>query len=211
MVEPKKNPWLEIPARDYEGHMGSDGVRQLAFLNAVFRQALEQHQPRSLLILGCATGNGLEHVNPQITKRIVGIDLHKEYLEIAESRLRVLLPDLELRCCDLHECRFEPGSFDLVFGGLFFEYVDPQKAMPMVSEWLTAKGLLVAVLQLPSGNEAKVTKTAYPSLRLLEPIMKLLDPAHFRDVCRSSQLVLHEARTETLASGKSFYIGRYGA
>jgi SAM-dependent methyltransferase len=211
LLEFKKNPWLEIPARDYEGHMGSEGVRQLAFLNSVFRQAIKRQRPSSLLILGCATGNGLEHVDPLITKRVVGVDLHKEYLEIAESRYRDSLPDLELHCRDLFECRFEPGSFDLIFGGLFFEYVDPRKAVPIVSEWLTAEGLLLAVLQLPSENEAKVTKTVYPSLKLLEPIMKLLEPDYFRDVCKSSRLALHEERIETLTTGKSLYIGQYGA
>jgi SAM-dependent methyltransferase len=177
VVEPPKNPWLEIPARDYEGHMGSDSVRQLAFLNSIFRQVIDLHRPRSLLILGCATGNGLEHVDPAVTKRVVGIDINEEYLERAESRYRKALPQLELCCRDLFECRFGPDSFDLVFGGLFFEYVDPHKAIPRVSEWLSAKGVLAAVLQLPSRTKTKVTKTAYPSLRLLDPIMKLLDPA----------------------------------
>ena len=209
VVEPKKNPWLEIPARDYEGHMGSDTVRQLAFLNSVFKQVMDQHRPRSVLILGCATGNGLEHVDPGVTKQVVGIDINEEYLKRAESRYRRALPQLELRCCDLFECRMGPGTFDLIFGGLFFEYVDPHRAIPRVSEWLTCTGVLVTVLQLPSRGKAKVTKTAYPSLRLLDSIMKLWDPAHFRAICESNHLVLREARTETLSTGKSFYLGQY--
>jgi hypothetical protein len=35
------NPWLAIALEDYEGHMGSDNVRQLAALSDLFKCALE--------------------------------------------------------------------------------------------------------------------------------------------------------------------------
>jgi hypothetical protein len=56
------NPWLQIPASDYEGHMGLPEVNQSAFLANVFRTSLADYDSRSVLYIGCATGNGLAHI-----------------------------------------------------------------------------------------------------------------------------------------------------
>jgi hypothetical protein len=39
------NPWLSIPAADYEAHMASPEVGQLPFLNAVFMETLTKLRP----------------------------------------------------------------------------------------------------------------------------------------------------------------------
>ena len=59
------NPWLTIPAEDYEAHMASPEVGQLQVLNQLFKMVLEEHRPESLAVLGCSTGNGFEHIDPQ--------------------------------------------------------------------------------------------------------------------------------------------------
>jgi hypothetical protein len=56
------NPWLSIPAADYEAHMADPAVRQTPFLDAVFARALAAHRPQTVAILGCATGTGLGHL-----------------------------------------------------------------------------------------------------------------------------------------------------
>ena len=38
------NPWLHIPAADYEAHMDSPNVAQLSFLGSTFKEALEHHE-----------------------------------------------------------------------------------------------------------------------------------------------------------------------
>ena len=55
------NPWQDLPLEDYEGHMGSAAVGQLAPLGDIFAEALTRLRPRSVAVLGVAGGNGLEH------------------------------------------------------------------------------------------------------------------------------------------------------
>ena len=98
------NPWLSIPAADYEGHMGAGGADQLAPLAAIFGEVYTAARPASVALLGCATGNGLEAIDPSVTPRIVGIDLHPEYLAIARQRHHGLGTALDLRCADLLTC-----------------------------------------------------------------------------------------------------------
>lgn len=78
------NPWLKIPASDYEGHM--EAVGQRALLGQIFRDVYSLVRPRRLAILGCATGNGFEYVDTAITERIVGVDINPDYIEIARRR-----------------------------------------------------------------------------------------------------------------------------
>ncbi len=68
------NPWLQIPASDYEGHMGNPKVAQLTLLAQTFKEALNKHESKSIALLGCAAGNGLEYINNNATRRITAID-----------------------------------------------------------------------------------------------------------------------------------------
>jgi len=42
------NPWLQIPASDYEGHMGSPEVAQLTLLAQTFKEALNKYDSKSM-------------------------------------------------------------------------------------------------------------------------------------------------------------------
>jgi ubiquinone/menaquinone biosynthesis C-methylase UbiE len=117
------NPWLEISAADYEEHMGPNSVGQLSVLSKVFGQEYGRLKPGRLAVLGCATGNGLERVDPGITHRTVGVDLNQRYLEIARARLTRLGKGLELICAPLEACEFESGEsqeIPLRFGKQFY-------------------------------------------------------------------------------------------
>jgi len=46
-----KNPWLEIQAEDYEGHMGSKSVCQFEPLRKIFNSALKKFSPKKLRFL----------------------------------------------------------------------------------------------------------------------------------------------------------------
>jgi len=64
------NPWLGIPAADYEAHMALPEVGQARALAALFASALEEYAPESLAVPGCATGNGFEHIDASKTRRV---------------------------------------------------------------------------------------------------------------------------------------------
>jgi hypothetical protein len=72
------NPWLGIPADDYLGHMSSPKVGQSQVFDRLFAEALQLARPRHVLLLGCSTGNGLQHVDPTVTSHVVGVDIHPE-------------------------------------------------------------------------------------------------------------------------------------
>jgi SAM-dependent methyltransferase len=206
---PSSNPWLRIPASDYENHMGSENVGQLQVLSRIFKEALEKFRPRRLAVLGCATGNGFERIDPEVTRRIAAVDINPDYLRILEERFKHKLNGLESICSDLLECSFDRSSFDLIHGALIFEYVDPEKALSKIVEWLEPEGILSVALQLPSRESGAVTETRYKSLELLEPAMRLVDPEEFSRRVETFGLSLRHSREVDIKLGKKFYVAYY--
>lgn len=203
------NPWLSIPAADYEGHMGSPGVGQLQFLSRVFGELLAESNPASLVVLGCATGNGFEHVRPERVRRLVGLDINREYLEVCRERYAARIPGLELVCADLASFELEPRSMDLVHAALFLEYVDPAVVVEKASRWLRPLGLFTVVLQRPSVKGGTVSETGYTSLKILEPVISLVAPESLSGLAGRYGFLEARSKSVTLESGKTFFVGVY--
>jgi SAM-dependent methyltransferase len=203
------NPWLNIPASDYIGHMSSPEVAQHQALNHLFRDILSSACPRSLLVLGCATGNGFEHIDPAVTSRVVGVDINPAYLQ----RLVEGFPDppfgLDLQCRDLSQYAFEPAAFDLVHAALILEYVDWSLLLPRMVAAVKPRGALNVVLQLPSRTRPAVTPTAFTSLRALESIFRFVDPDALIAAAAALGLHVDSRRTERLESAKAFEVLRF--
>jgi ubiquinone/menaquinone biosynthesis C-methylase UbiE len=207
--EGRPNPWLSIPAREYEGHMGSPSVGQLRFLSDVFARLLVELEPESLAVLGCATGNGFEHIRPDRTRRVVGIDINSEYLEVSRMRFADRIPGLELICSDIASCELQRESMDLVHAALVLEYVDPATVVEKASRWLRPGGVLSVVLQLPGESRDKVSETPFASLKSLESVMELVDPMRLQELAWKCGLSDSRSNTVSLESGKSFFMGMY--
>lgn len=203
------NPWLRIPASDYEAHMALPEVAQAQALSNLMASALTEYTPVSLAVIGCTTGNGFEHINAARTRRVVGIDINPDYLKILETRFGGWIPRLELIKADITDPGFWIDPVSMVFAGLVFEYVDVLCALRSIVRCLDAGGIFLAVLQEPSTESAPVTATRYKSLELLSPIMNLVSPMEFSNMCRS--VGLQEIRTDTipLKKGKAFFVGLY--
>lgn len=206
MKSKKQNTWLQIPAEDYEGHMSAPNVVQLQMLNKIFADVLNEFNSKSIAVLGCTTGNGFEHLIDRKIERIVGVDINPDYISICKKRFEKSLPKLELVCVDLNEAEFPVSSFDLIHAALVFEYVDVELLILKISRWLKPKGILSVVLQLPSETSAPVSETPYQSLKLLSPIIKLVDPGQFKKTAQKNGLEDIKNHEVKLESGKIFSI-----
>ncbi len=205
MITP--NPWSVVPASEYEAHMGPQGVDQLAPLSQIFQEVYVATQPDRVLVLGCTTGNGLEHVDPGVTKRIVGVDVNLQYLGIARQRFFHLGPRLELFNAQVEKFRDAPGGFDLVHAALIFEYLHPEPLVRKIAEWLAAKGTCSVVLQLPGGEGPESPSKA---MRLIERAMRLVNPEELTRIFEAYKLPRRRSRVVALRHGKSFWVGHFG-
>ncbi|MCA9194196.1 MAG: class I SAM-dependent methyltransferase [Planctomycetales bacterium] len=203
------NPWLSIPAEEYEMHMAHPDVLQSQFLEEVFADGIRLSAPRSIALLGCATGNGLQHVDAEKVTRVTAVDLNLAYLAVARDRCAHRLPQLEFVESDILDCDFADGAFDLIHCALLLEYVDPVAALPKIARWMAPDGVLVIVLQLASPNAQPVSETGCESLKLLEPVMTLHEPDAIGMIAGESGLVESHREVRTLALDKRFYVGYF--
>lgn len=199
-----RNPWLDVPAADYIGHMNSPEVDQISILNRLFREALERFLPADVLLLGCATGNGLDRIDPSVTRGVTVVDINPEYL----ARLRDQCPrppfELTVECGDVMTREFRPDAHDLVYCGLLFEYIDWPRLIPAIGISLRDGGGFSIVLQRPSLVSPAVTPTPFASLARLEAVFRVVEPSAVVAVARAAGLELQLQRAQPLRSGKVF-------
>lgn len=203
------NPWLTIPLEDYEGHMGSEGVRQLTVLAELFKCALDRCFPESVAVLGVAGGNGLEQIDCAVTKRIVGVDINQRYLDEVQRRFGTL-PGLELHCRDLAERDFSLAPVALVHAALLFEHVGLGLALKNALSLVAPGGRLSVVLQLPSEEEQGVASTSYASMQTLKQNFALIDISEFQRLLAQKGFQLIEQENRSLPGGKALWLGVFG-
>jgi SAM-dependent methyltransferase len=200
------NPWLDIPVDDYVGHMACADVGQYHVLNRLFGEVLRHARPRSVLVLGCSNGNGLEHIDPAVTSRVVGVDINPKYLQRLVERFRDPAFSLEVRCTDLSRDALGAAAFDLVHAALVFEYIEWSRLLPRIAETLRVDGVLSVVLQIPSPVSPAVTPTRFTSLGALESIFRFVDPDGLIAEAAACGLSLDWRRSEPLNAGKAFAV-----
>jgi hypothetical protein len=200
------NPWLALPLGDYEGHMQSPEVNQLGPLADVFAEVLRRHRPDSVAVLGVAGGNGLEHVDPSVTRRIVGVDLNPHYLETTQRRFPDL-PGLELHCADLagETLTLEPVA--LVHAAMVLEHAGTERCLDNALALVGPGGVFSTVLQLPSATAGAVGVTAFPAMETLAGHFAFVDPGHLQRLLAGRGWRLVDEGHVPLPSGKAFWSG----
>jgi len=200
------NPWLSIPLEEYEGHMDSAGVEQLAPLAELFKCALDSCVPESVAILGVAGGNGLDQIDTTVTKRVVGVDVNQCYLDEAQGRFGSL-PGLQLHCCDLTDSTLSLAPVLLVHAALIFEHVGLGVALDNALSLVAHRGSFSVVLQLPSEQESGVARTRYTSMQILKDHFQLINTREFQSLLDERGFHIVEQKTRLLPAGKALWLG----
>ena len=118
-----ENPWKTIKLSDYENHMKLNTVMQLKVLNDMMKKQLDTYTASSVMILGVAGGNGLEHIDVKKYSAVYGVDVNPEYLREVHKRYEHLGGILKCLCADLLNESSELPNAELVIANLLIEYI----------------------------------------------------------------------------------------
>ena len=118
-----ENPWKEISLADYENHMKLDSVMQLQIMNEMMKGQFYTYPVSSIMILGIAGGNDLEHIQEDRFDKIYGIDINSFYLQTVVQRYSELNSILECLCIDLINETDKLPKADMVIANLLIEYI----------------------------------------------------------------------------------------
>ena len=139
----------------------------------------------------------------------MGVDINYKYLAECRAWFAEDLPPLNLICADLNELEIQHPYFDLIHAALIFEYVDVQKILSKLSNWLNPGGILSVVLQLPGDSSSPVSETPFDSIKQLSSVINLVDQKDF--IYSADKTGLREIYTNqiNLQKGKKFYVGYF--
>lgn len=117
------NPWEKIDLSDYENHMSLDNVYQLQALNEIMKEQFYAYDIDTIMILGIAGGNGLEHIKKEKFRKIYGVDVNCNYLEQCKKRYKDLEDIFDTICVDLLSDNLQLPCAELLVANLLVEYI----------------------------------------------------------------------------------------
>lgn len=191
--------WEKIDLDDYENHMSDPSVFQLQKLNVITQKQIHDYCPSSLVFLGVAGGNGLEHCKN--IKKVYAIDVNPKYLDACSKRF----PDENIQYIqmDLNRDEFNLKNIDLVIANLVFEYLHEEIVVPKISKILKKGGILSIVFQVNRKNSF-VSKTQYSEkFMCLERICHIVDANCLDHVLSLNQFTKIVDESYSLPNGKA--------
>lgn len=117
------NPWEEIDLNDYENHMSLGSIYQLQTMNQMMREQFCEYNVNSVMILGVAGGNGLEHIDKEKIRTVYGVDINRDYLNECVKRYSALGDIFKPVCADLTDSSSELPCAELLVANLLIEYI----------------------------------------------------------------------------------------
>jgi hypothetical protein len=184
--------------------MSMPSIGQAQMLADQFARLLDRLQPATVAVLGCAGGNGLDRIDPQQVRRVVGVDINAQYIHETRARHAGRFSSLELVCDDVQSevLQFEP--VDLIYAALMFEYVDVSATVATAERNCRDGGVLGTVLQLPSSSV--VSPSPYASLGRLSTMIRLVAPSELRRIAELAGFLAVTQEIIELSSGKAFCV-----
>ena len=116
------NPWKHIELESYENHMKLNSVMQLQAMNDAMKDQFYRYAAQTVMILGVAGGNGLEHLAPDSFSRVYGVDINASYLAQSVQRYPAIRGCYVPIEADLQSADLLPKA-DLIIANLIVEYI----------------------------------------------------------------------------------------
>lgn len=119
--------WYNENASRYTEHVRNDGdsIYHAYYEKPAMRGLLPELKNKTVLSIGCGSGEDVVYMAKQGAHRSVGIDISKQLIEIANESY----PECEFHVMDQEKLTFEDESFDFAYSSLAIHYLE---------DWTTA-------------------------------------------------------------------------
>lgn len=195
------NPWEAIGLETYENHMKLDSVRQLQALNVLMQRQLAACPADTVMILGIAGGNGLEHIRSDQFRRVYGVDINEAYLNAVRERY-AQLESLECLRIDLTTESEKLPEAQLLIANLLIEYIGYPAFQRAVLQ--STPDHVSCVIQINTDAECWVSDSPYlHEFDGLDAVHHQMDAAALTDAMHEIGYADVLTETESLPNGKA--------
>jgi hypothetical protein len=196
------NPWLNIPLKDYERHMSHHLVGQSSLLNSLTKKYLDEIKPERAIFLGISGGNGLEHIDKNITQSVYGIDINPDYLNTTFTRYKNTIPSLQLLNLDLVKNTECICKADFVWAALVLEYTGIDKSFEFCTNNMSKGGHLIVSIQ-SNNSKQSISPTGIESVKRAGDVFSIVHPENLLIKAVEKGFILIEKEENALPNGKS--------
>jgi hypothetical protein len=138
------------------------------------KKYLEKLRPETVMFLGIAGGNGLEHIDNNSTRQVFGIDINQNYLDETKKRFKDKIQNLSLINIDISSRETqEITKANLIWAGLIFEYVETDTCFKFINDNIQENGYLVVTVQENNGVSS-VSQTGIETIKSVGEIFRII-------------------------------------
>ncbi len=196
------NPWEEIDLSDYENHMSLESVYQLQVLNHMMRDQFAEYDIDTIMILGIAGGNGLEHINREQVKKVYGVDVNGSFLDECKRRYPELEGTLEPLCVDLLGEAVKLPSADFLVANLLVEYIGYACFQKIIR--LVKPSYVSCVIQINTGDSFVSESPYIHAFDCLEAVHHQMEENNLVECMGEIEYRLIKTTEQGLPNGKKF-------
>lgn len=175
-------------------------ICQQQALGAITKQQTEDYPENTVVILGIAGGNGLEHIAPGT--KVYGIDVSAEYLSVCAKRYAHRGESLQLIQADLSDEAVCLPTAGLIIANLFIEYIGISCFVRLIK---TASPRFVSCVIQDSRAVGFVSSSPYTQVFSdVESIHKDIDAEHLCTAMEDAGYALIKKTSTPLPNHKRF-------
>ena len=196
------NPWEKIELSDYENHMSLESVYQLQVLNQMMEEQFETYDVDTIMILGIAGGNGLDHIDKSKIKKVYGVDVNQEFLAECKKRYESLEDVLETIRADLSDEHLQLPCSKLLVANLLVEYIGYECFQNIVR--LVKPTYVSCIIQINTGDSFVSDSPYVHAFDCLEEVHHQMDEKSLTDCMSQIGYGLKYTAEQLLPNGKKF-------
>lgn len=196
------NPWEEIALSDYENHMSLESVYQLQILNEMMREQFASYDAKSIMILGIAGVNGLEHIDRNKFTKVYGVDVNRKFLAECRKRYKELDGILDTICADLSGNDLQLPHAEFLVANLLVEYIGYecfQRVVRMVKPQYVS-----CIIQINNENSFVSESPYLHAFDCLESVHHQMDETNLVNCMHEINYSVNAITERALPNGKKF-------
>src|ERR1035437_3705343 len=118
----RSKDWYNQNAELYTQHVrnADESIYHSLYEKPAMYDLLPDLKGKSVISLGCGSGEDCKYLKQQGANRVVGIDTSEKLIAIAKTSY----PDCEFQVMDMEDLRFADNSFDFAYSSLAVHYIE---------------------------------------------------------------------------------------
>ena len=182
--------------------MSLDTVYQLQALSEMMREQFYTYDVNSIMILGVAGGNGLEHVDKTRIRKVYGVDVNKDFLDECKARYTELDGVFEPIHADLLSDNLQLPTSQLLIANLLVEYIGYECFGKVVG--LVNPKYVSCIIQINTGDSFVSDSPYLHAFDCLDEVHHQMEEKELTECMENMGYTVQKVAEKDLPNGKKF-------